>query len=216
MLYICCLPRKEDMKANNGRYVSPYLEREEELVVTRGALPHWHQDEKLQFVTCHLSDSIPEESMRALKIRRTFWLNNNPRPWNRGKYVEYRKLFNDKVETWLDSGYGSCVLRDKNLADIVVEALDYHDGNFYDLLDYVVMPNHVHVLIRLCPNVSLTAVVSSWKIYTTRRINMVLNRRGRLWHNECWDRMIRDKAHLLAVKDYIGKNVRHGGVRWKI
>src|SRR5258708_35439176 len=51
----------------------------------------------------------------------------------------------------LDAGHGSCVLRDPELAKIVSESLDHFDGTRYMLLDFVVMPNQVH-LLAVFPN----------------------------------------------------------------
>ncbi len=51
------------------------------------------------------------------------------------------------MELWLDAGYGSCALQDPTLWETVVKAMHHFDGQHFTLGDYVLMPNHVHVLL---------------------------------------------------------------------
>jgi len=71
---------------------------------------------------------------------------------------------------------------------------------------FVIMPNHVHVLFRLIEPERLDKVVKSWKGFTARAINQRLNKHGRLWQEDYWDRMIRDEGHLLKCREYIRDN----------
>ena len=48
----------------------------------------------------------------------------------------------------LDACHGACVLKRPELSAIVAESLLYHDGKKYVVSDYIVMPNHVHVLAQ--------------------------------------------------------------------
>ena len=68
------------------------------------------------------------------------------------------------------------------------------------------MPNHVHVLFRLLGSHRLEDVIKSWKGFTAREINRLLQRRGPLWQQDYWDRMIRNEEHLLSCRNYIRDN----------
>lgn len=52
----------------------------------------------------------------------------------------------------------------------------------------------------------LSKIVQSWKGFTAREINKRRGKRGSLWQDEYWDRLIRSEAHLIKVKDYIRNN----------
>ncbi|MEJ7590531.1 MAG: hypothetical protein WKF77_03225 [Planctomycetaceae bacterium] len=54
--------------------------------------------------------------------------------------------FNRCRETKLDECPGACVLKRPELAKIVADSLQHFDCNLYRMGDFVVMPNHVHLL----------------------------------------------------------------------
>lgn len=124
-----------------------------------------------------------------------------------------------RVERWLDEGIGTCRLRDERAIALVVEAMHHFDGERYELDCYVVMPNHVHAVLRpLHPAVQpLEKILQSWKLYTSRRINALFGVTGNLWQPESFDRIIRDEEHLYRAVQYIGANPEKAGIqatRW--
>ena len=46
----------------------------------------------------------------------------------------------------MDSCHGTCPLKSRDCAEIVADALRHFDGDRYLLGDFVIMPNHVHLL----------------------------------------------------------------------
>jgi REP element-mobilizing transposase RayT len=116
--------------------------------------------------------------------------------------AEYRR----KIETLLDAGRGSCILRDSRVAAIVVENWHHHAGSRYDLGAWVVMPNHVHVLIRVHAGQPLDCIVHSWKSYTAKQIAKEKAVATPIWQPDYWDRFIRDERHWLSAKSYIEQN----------
>ena len=119
-----------------------------------------------------------------------------------------------EIETYLDAGHGSCSLRDKRVAQLVEETLLHFDGQRYRLLAWVIMPNHVHVLIETFSNNSLVEVVHSWKSFTAKKANAILKRGGAFWQPEYFDRAIRDEQHWAKAIQYIHNNpVKAGLVR---
>lgn len=197
---------------NDQRSLSPFLDKSGQIDATRRNLPHWHQEGKLQFVTFHLADSVPTDTIREIMERREDWLEEHPRPWNIQTEIEYHRLFSLRIDEWLDNGHGSCVLRDKSCATVVQDALMFFNGKRYLLHSFVVMPNHVHVLLELFFGQKLSEITHSWKSFTAKKINHIVGGSGQLWHHESWDRIIRNEQHYLRVKAYIRKNYDHGGV----
>jgi REP element-mobilizing transposase RayT len=115
-----------------------------------------------------------------------------------------------RLEAWLDAGHGGCALRNPAAAACVVETWKKFAPERYDLIAWVVMPNHAHVLIRVREGWELGMIVQSWKIYTGRRINELRQagawRSQRVWMREYWDRYIRTEGHFAAVVEYIHQN----------
>jgi REP element-mobilizing transposase RayT len=76
---------------------------------------------------------------------------------------------------------------------------------FYDLHAWVLMPNHVHLL--LTPLVPLPKVTRWLKGATAREVNRILNRTGQpFWKDESWDRWVRDGSEFYKTKRYIEQN----------
>ena len=134
--------------------------------------------------------------------------------------IELRRRF----EIILDAGYGACVLKVPEIAACVVDTWHHFDGIRYRLLEWVVMPNHCHVLIEVFEGVPLGKIVLSWKNYTARFINnymdcagirrphAVSRKESVVWHREYWDRYVRDESHYGVVRDYIVMNPVKAGL----
>ena len=63
------------------------------------------------------------------------------------------------------------LLHEHDNAAIVQTALQHFDGERYRLIAWVVMPNHIHVMIEQIAGFRLDRVVHSWKSYTANTIN---------------------------------------------
>jgi putative transposase len=119
---------------------------------------------------------------------------------------EYRKLFGESFQTKLDEGHGSCLLAKPENAEIVAKAMEHFDGERYLLGDYVVMPNHVHVLLVPLDGFSLTEILRSWKTFSAREINVREGRSGGLWQRESFDHIVRSREQLERIREYIAEN----------
>lgn len=112
----------------------------------------------------------------------------------------------------LDLGHGAAVLRDPVCAEIVTRSLLHHHGSRYDLHAWCIMPNHVHVLLSTHLEHELGAVVRGWKSFSGRLINAQMNRTGRLWAADYFDRFMRDGDHYETTKRYIQMNPVKAGL----
>src|SRR5881296_2269474 len=99
----------------------------------RGYLPHCDFPELVQFVTFRLCDSMP--ASRHCE-------------WEHLLKIEDNREKRTKLEEYLDRGVGECFLRRHDVAHIIQQSLLHFHGLRYDLLAWVVMPNHVHVLVH--------------------------------------------------------------------
>ena len=117
-----------------------------------------------------------------------------------------------RIERYLDSGYGACWLRDSGVAQLVEDALLHFDGARYNLLAWTVMPNHVHALLEALDGFPLDGVIHSWKSFSAKRANRILEREGRFWAPDYFDRRIRDDAHFAGAVRYIEQNPVKAGL----
>lgn len=169
-------------------------------------LPHWQQSETWVFLTWRLADSLPKAKLDLLEEQRKIWLGHHPKPWDEPTEEAYHERFSHRIDEWLDSGSGSCLLRKPENARIVAESIHYFDGNRYRLASYVIMPNHVHVLFSPDAAHPLGSIVHSWKRHSARLINAREDSSGSLWQPDYWDRLIRSQRHFHWVRAYIAKN----------
>jgi REP element-mobilizing transposase RayT len=88
----------------------------------------------------------------------------------------------------------------------VTQSLQAFASQRYNLHAWCVMPNHVHVLIRLCEGVRLGDVIKSWKTFTGRRINQAIGGSGPFWALDYFDRFMRDETDFGNTIAYIENN----------
>src|SRR5260221_8887167 len=160
------------------------------------------------FVTFRLSDALPQSVLREWQREREEWLRRHPTPLSGELQAEFKELFHEKIEEQLDLGYGGCVLKESAVAGIVERALHHFDGERYGLGTFVLMPNHVHVLVRPLMEHKLTDILHSWKSYTANEANKALQRTGTFWQDESFDHIVRDEQQLERFARYIIENPR--------
>jgi type I restriction enzyme R subunit len=114
---------------------------------------------------------------------------------------------------YLDRGCGACVLKRPAVARIVADNLRHFDGQRYQLGDFVVMPNHVHLLVCLLGRTDLEQQCYSWKKYTATKINRALGQRGRFWHEESFDHLVRSPEEFEHLRRYIVDNPKEAHLR---
>ena len=203
-------PREQDASATweqDAPATWEYFNPQTEIDIHRGNLPHWEQNSVWYFVTFRLADALPASVIEKLKQEREYWKQthdiNNLAP---EETAEYHRLFSDRYEALLNSGSGSCVLRDPAIAKIVDDALHHFEGQRYELDEYVIMPNHVHVLVKPLNGHGLADITHSWKSFTANQINKRLGKTGQFWQHESYDHIVRHERAMNAIRRYIREN----------
>ncbi len=74
------------------------------------------------------------------------------------------------------------------------------------------MPNYVQVLLIVKAGYLLEDVIHSWKSFASREANKFLNRAGKFWQEEYFDRYIRHTRHYFDAIDYIEENPVKAGL----
>lgn len=162
---------------------------------SRGYLPHFDGGGIPQFVTFRLKDSLPQTVLER-------WRKELEGKSLRNSDAVLRK----RIEAYLDQSYGQAYLKNPRVAALVQRSLLFNDGSRYRLFAWVVMPNHVHMLLTPGYGQSLSAILHSIKSYTASAVNRMLGRASALWQEESFDRYIRDSAHFEKTTAYIENN----------
>lgn len=105
------------------------------------------------------------------------------------------------------------VLQTGRMANLFIDVLEhYRDQGAYLLHEFVVMPNHFHLLIT--PNTSLERSMQLIKGGFSFRAKRELEFCGGIWQTSFYDRRVRDAREFDAFRFYIHTNpVRRGLVQ---
>lgn len=79
-------------------------------------------------------------------------------------------------------------------------------------MDFVSANQPLHLVIRPFESIKLEEEIGSMKSVTANFINKREWSKGPVWHQESYDRIIRDEEHLYRVVQYIGSNPRRAGI----
>jgi REP-associated tyrosine transposase len=158
----------------------------------RRNLPHWFPDGTSIFLTWRLYGSLPADFLK--------------RSGTVGKLTAGEEF--KRADARLDRAIsGPMWLKDPRVAALVVKAFQRGASvlQHYDLHAYVVMANHVHVL--LTPKIAVRRLTKALKGATARAANEILNRTCEyFWQDESFDHWVRSEAQFAKIKEYIERN----------
>ncbi|MFP4460051.1 MAG: transposase [Candidatus Zixiibacteriota bacterium] len=99
------------------------------------------------------------------------------------------------------NGYGEIV-------DFTWYDLPHHNENI-ELDEFIIMPNHIHGIIRIkknCPK-PLSEIVRQFKTFSAKRINKKRKMIGvSVWQRNYYERIIRNQKELDKFRKYIKNN----------
>ena len=154
-------------------------------------LPHWHPPGRAVFVTWRLAGTLPQALLAKLK--------RSTAPAN-------QKFFT--VDSVLDAAScGARWLAHAEVAEAVQDCIvkGAHELKLFGLFAYVVMPNHVHVLLE--PRAPLERITRGIKGASARLANRILGCANRpFWQDESFDHWVRKAAEGEKICRYIENN----------
>ncbi|MEZ5337180.1 MAG: transposase [bacterium] len=156
-------------------------------------LPHYDQAGLIQFVTFVLDDAAPRE-----RLRTGMRMSNQD-----GERMFFR------IDADLDRNRGSCLLARNEIGNVVAEEISQLGEQ---LIAWVVMPNHVHLLFRQPEGEMLGKTIQRIKSRSSMIINRSLGREGKLWQAGYFDRCMRDLEHVQNTIEYIHYNPVKAGL----
>ena len=93
---------------------------------------------------------------------------------------------------------------------VAASLLKFH-GDRYHLMAWVVMDDHVHVVVVPAETATLEDVVYGWKSFTTNQLMREFARKARVWQRGSYDRVVRAGGELEQKIAYVRENPRR---RW--
>jgi REP element-mobilizing transposase RayT len=175
----------------------------------RSRLPHWEYDGGAYSITFRLADSLPKAILDRLMIEREAAIRSIQRSGREPTDMEredLKRIFNEKIDIYLDAGAGACHLETPAIAEMIVDTLKhFHDQRHY-LIAWCVMPNHVHVIFHPMAGFTLDEITHSWKSFSANKANAVLRRKGTFWQHESYDHLLRNPEYLMRSIDYVLNN----------
>jgi REP element-mobilizing transposase RayT len=183
---------------------------------SRGVLPHLKREGGTYFVTFRQAGTLPKEVLLQFKQEREAILRQaeaakHPLTWH--EQEELFRWYSSRVDKHLDAGHGVCHLRNPELAEIVAGAIQFFEGQRYELRAWMVMPNHVHAVVWPKPPNELSKILHSWKSFTAHEINKLLPE-GMVpfWQSESYDHLVRDDDDLHRCCQYTLMNPVNAGL----
>ncbi|HEX3151180.1 MAG TPA: hypothetical protein VHR66_24090, partial [Gemmataceae bacterium] len=194
-------------------------------VFRRRHLPHWDIPGAIYFITTCLQGSIPAEGLLDL-ARYQKELDARHRPaeipadeWQR----RLDKLHFALADEWLDLRAAVRHLEDPRLAAEVHSALRHFANERYDVFAYVVMPSHMHWVMRpreewiaahpeITDRTAREVIMHSVKRHSALKCNELLGFVGTFWQAESYDHCIRDLDELLRCIAYVENNPVKAGL----
>jgi len=219
------LHRREFDKLFDNQSIMRFFDPGDEPLITQRRLPHWAQAGAVVFITWRTLDSMPKQVLERWRAEKNRWLYTHgidvlSEGWKsqvqnlpEDLSTEYHDRFTTRWHEELDACHGLCVLSRKDIADVVHQSLLHFDGDRYEMLDFVIMPNHVHLLACFPDKAALLAQCDSWKHFTAREINRRLETSGRFWQQDAFDHLVRHEGQLLRLQEYIAQNPAKAGLQ---
>ena len=210
------------------------LDRNAEIDISQRNLPHWFQVGAAMFITFRTADSLPREVLLRMRRELEEWLSNRKLPIELAASVfdaklpnheqvietltiadrhEFRKRTDRLIHGALDECQGECLLRRRELASIVANAIQHHNGSKYDLDCFVVMPNHVHAIVQFRVDCGRSIIGQSWMRYSARLINRMIGASGVFWQPEPFDHVIRSAEQFVYLQNYTTGNPAKANLR---
>lgn len=175
----------------------------------RRNLPHIQPRGATFLVNFRLEGSLPAAVIERLReeadnIEKKILLINDPRERFLVRQDEQRKLFGKWDEALHNSQTGPFWLKDDRVAQIIVASILYHDGNWFDVLAYCIMPNHAHLVLTPyessdTADFSLSKILHNIKRNSANHANKILGRTGAFWQHESYDHFARDEAEKQSL-----------------
>jgi len=100
-----------------------------------------------------------------------------------------------------------CILQSERIAGLLINVFShYHQQGKYQLHEFVVMPNHFHILIAPLATTTLEKAIQFIKGGFSYRAKKELGLAGEIWQTSFYDRRVREADEYVRFRHYIQMN----------
>jgi REP-associated tyrosine transposase len=104
------------------------------------------------------------------------------------------------------------IFADFKAADILLEAILFgREQQWYYLLSFVIMPDHMHLII-IPRGKNISECMKSIKGFSARKINSLLRTNGSIWQSGFYDYVLDSEEKVLTRMRYIEDNPLRKGM----
>lgn len=171
-------------------------------------LPHWQRTDATYFVTFRLNGSLPKKVIDQLKdehfFEKTKLLKQGFSEFEtKLKLRQLYEVYFGKFDHLLDqSSKDPLHLKIDTIAKIVADVIMYFDEKRYVIINFCIMPNHVHLIFCQLQD-ELENILASIKKFSARKSNQILDLTGtQFWQNDSYDHIIRNEGELKYYIQY--------------
>ena len=187
------------------------MEKPYTLKFTRRNLPHWLVADHSYFVTLRLKGTLPKAVIEQFRQARKQLAESGS---DESRTADLARKQFVSIEKILDSVSAAQWLGSPEVATIVWDNLDWLRGRGWLVYAAVLMPNHIHLLMRNEDGRTqeLLDDLAQFKCYTARKANEALKRTGAFWAREDFDHWIRNREKFEGTVRYIANNPVKAGL----
>lgn len=193
----------------------------------RRHLPHFQPKGFTFFITFRLAGSLPVDiverlTLEARQIDASFSTLTKSLDGYRQMEQARQRVFEKWDIALQRANCGEPFLEDVRVASVVADSIKYHDEDWFDLVAYCIMPNHVHLVLAPrakspLADYSLAEIMHNIKRNSAKQANSILKRTGAFWQHENYDHVVRDETELKRIVQYVLNNPVQAGLvaNWK-
>lgn len=196
----------------------------------RRNLPHYQPRGATFLVNFRLVGSLPSNVIAQLKaetenIEQLLLKIPDQNERFKLRELEQGKLFGKWDDALHSTKHGPFYLQEDCIAEVVANSIRYHDGEWFDVVAFCIMPNHVHLVITPYEksdeaDYGLSQIMHNIKRNSVKQANLILGRTGAFWQHENYDHFARDDAELERIIKYVLHNPVKAGLvdewnKWK-
>ena len=204
------------MSILDGHFPGSVIQQGSVKIVPGEHISHWELSGAVYHVAIHLADSVPADQLRIWREKRLeFSERRKSRPGQAltdEEVAELRELYNEKIERYLNAGYGCCALRSSAVAEAIAKALEHGHNRTHRLRLLTIMPNHLHIIAMSLGEFKMAEIVNGWKSVSAHAIAKISGMKAPIWLRDHYSRIIRTPEEYQKQDSYIWHNPETAGL----
>ncbi len=180
------------------------IRKPETIAFWQGRLPHWEVAEGRYFVTIHLAGAIPQQGQDQIHALAAEF-DKLTQHDQEGRLQLQRRIY-AAMEAWLDRAEYVSYLQRPDIVQIIVESIEFRQGRIWNMMEYVVMPSHLHLFLEV-RDTGLKNSLEQFKRWTGHQATKLLGLEDeRFWQDEWFDHWSRSDEQDEKIITYIRQN----------